>query len=236
MTTLVTIPGIMSDERTWASLVERLKDRVSTIHIADTTQDSTLEAMAARALAATRGDLFVVAHSMGGRIAMEMGRQDPGRIKAMVLSSTGVEGPSNGEAPRREARIAEANAGMTDYARNWIPTVVSKANMADGPLVERTQKMVEDCPADVHERQSRALLNRPDATRYLGSLDFPVLLLTGAEDHLSTAASHAAIAALLKDAEARVIEGSGHLLPFEQPTRVAETVVEWLDRRRIGLS
>lgn len=234
MTTLVTIPGIMSDGRTWEDFSEAIKTRVAAIHNADTTQDTTLEAMARRAIAETDGDLVVIAHSMGGRVAMEMGRLAPERVKAMVLASTGHKSASAEEEPVRLARIAEGNAGMAEYARNWVPKVLSKANTRNETLVASIRKMVEDCSAEVHERQNRALLARPDASLYLGEFNFPVLLITGDEDHLSTEASHGEIASLLKDAESIVIEGSGHLLPFEQPQAVTRTILEWLDRRNIA--
>lgn len=233
MITLVTIPGIMSDARTWAPIAATIGSRVDSVHVADTGQDNMLTAMARRALDATEGDLIVLAHSMGGRVAMEMGRLAPTRIRAMVLSSTGHEGPSDDEEPKRLARIAEGNADMAAYARNWVPKVLSKANATNESLVQHIRQMVEDCPAEVHERQNRALLSRPDASRYLGDFDFPVLLMTGSEDHLSTPQSHGEIAALIPDAESIVIDGAGHLLPFEQPEKVAQAIIEWLDRRHL---
>ncbi len=233
MVTLVAIPGIMSDARTWAPVVEVLKPHVDDIHVADTTKDTTLEEMAARALAATDGDLIVIAHSMGGRVAMEMGRMAPGRIKAMILSSTGAEGPGPDEKAHRQSRIDEANADMAAYARNWAPKVLSKENAKDDGLVARIRKMVEDCGPEAHERQNLALLTRPDATSYIGAFPFPVLLMTGSEDHLSTEAAHAAIAARIPDARSVVLFGAGHLLPFEQPQAVSETVGNWLQERSL---
>jgi pimeloyl-ACP methyl ester carboxylesterase len=91
--------------------------------------------------------------------------------------------------------------------------------------------MVEDCPPDVHERQNRALVVRPDATAYLSAFDFPVLLMTGAEDHLSTPIVQETIAELLRDCETVVIEDAGHLLPFEQPRVVSAVVKDFLLRK-----
>ncbi len=233
MATLVTIPGIMSDARTWAPLAKDLASHVDGVHVADTTQDPTLEAMAARALHDTQGDLIVVAHSMGGRVAMEMGRQAPERIKGMILSSTGAEGPGANEKAHREARINEANADMAAYAKNWPPKVLSKENAGNVALVARIRQMVEDCGPAVHERQNLALLHRPDATTYIGAFPFPVLLITGAEDHISTEAKHDAIAALIPDARSVVLAGAGHLLPFEQPEAVSETVQNWLQEKSL---
>jgi pimeloyl-ACP methyl ester carboxylesterase len=234
MTTFVTIPGIMSDHRTWQEVSEVIAARFAATHNADTRQDSSLEAMAARALAATSGDLVIAAHSMGGRVAMEMGRQAPERVKGMILASTGHRAAASGEAAHRHSRIEDANADMQAYARAWVPKVLAKQNLTDAALVARVQAMVEDCSAEVHARQNIALLNRPDAAAYLPDLWFPVLLVTGSEDPLSTEAAHAEIAALFPDAEAHVIAGSGHLLPFERPAALTDLIKDWLKRRALA--
>lgn len=233
MTTLVTIPGIMSDERTWAPVADALCSKVDSVHVADTTIDTTLEAMAARALAQTRGDLIVVAHSMGGRVAMEMGWQAPDRIKAMVLAGVDADGPAENERSKREARIAEANADMKAYGQNWAPKVLSPENMRKEELVGRIRQMVEDCPTVVHERQNLALLHRPDATAYIGKFSFPVLLTAGDEDHLCTEAVQKRVAAKIPDCTCVIISGAGHLLPFEQPQMVANAVLQWLQEKSI---
>lgn len=233
MTNLVTVPGIMSDRRTWQDLVDAVGDHFAGIHCADTTRDDSLEAIAARALAETSGDLVIAAHSMGGRVAMEMGRQAPGRVKGMILTSTGHRAAPDGEAAHRHARIAEADAGMRAYARNWVPKVVAKASLDDSALVARVQAMVEDCRAEIHARQNLALLRRPDAATYLTDFTFPVLLVTGSEDHLSPEKVHAEIASLIADAESHVIEGAGHLLPFERPGPMCALIADWLSRKAL---
>jgi hypothetical protein len=50
---------------------------------------------------------------------MEMGRQAPSRIRAMVLSSINAKPAPPSEAAIRKARIADAYAGMAEYARIW---------------------------------------------------------------------------------------------------------------------
>ncbi|WP_324765189.1 alpha/beta hydrolase (plasmid) [Sinorhizobium meliloti] len=235
MTTLVTIPGIMSDARTWSTVAEAVSLEEATVHVADISRDTTIEDMAARSLAETDGELIVLAHSMGGRVALEMGRQAPDRIRAMVLANTNADGVGEYEPAHREARIAEANADMVAYALGWVPKVISNASKHKPDLIAAILKMAEDCPPAVHERQHRALMARPDATAYLPDLCFPVLLLTGSEDHLASRASNEALAKLLKDAEVQVIEDAAHLLPFEQPEEVVATILRWVRRREIKL-
>lgn len=235
MTTLVTIPGIMSDARTWSAVVKHIKPYGATVHAADTRLDATIEDMAARALVDTDGDLVVLAHSMGGRVALEMARQSPDRLRAMVLANTNTEGLGDHEIAHREARIAQANADMAAYARDWVPKVISAASTRKPDLVASIMKMVEDCPPEVQERQNRALIVRPDAERYLDQLRFPVLMVTGSEDHLSSRASNDEAAKRMRDAEVRVIGDAGHLLPFEQPQKLSETILDWFSRKGIRL-
>ncbi|UFW80409.1 MULTISPECIES: alpha/beta fold hydrolase [Rhizobium] len=231
MTTIVTIPGIMSDARTWRSIAGDLKSDKTKVFEANRRRDATIEDMASRTLSETDGALIVLAHSMGARVAMEMGRQSPGRIRAMVLSNANAEGPAQDEAASRENRIAEAKADVVVYARRWVTKVISAKSAQDPRLVGDIRQMVEDCPPDVHERQNRSLVARPDATAYLSAFDFPVLLMTGAEDHLSTPIVQETIAELLRDCETVVIEDAGHLLPFEQPRVVSAVVKDFLLRR-----
>ncbi|MDD7973114.1 alpha/beta fold hydrolase [Roseinatronobacter alkalisoli] len=233
MTTLVTIPGIMSDERTWAPVAAALAPRIGNVHVADTTTDDTLQGMAARALSQTGGNLIIIAHSMGGRVAMEMGRQAPERIRAMVLAGIDADGPGENEAAKREARISKANAGMEAYGRDWAPTVLSGANAKNDALVAKVRQMVEDCPPQVHARQNTALLHRPDAMAYIGDFPFPVLLIAGDEDHLCTETVLRAVAARIPDATCITIVGAGHLLPFEQPDELALVISQWLQEKAV---
>jgi pimeloyl-ACP methyl ester carboxylesterase len=221
----------MSVRRTWDPFASALGPRFTTVHLADMTQDSTLEAMAARAIAATSGDLLVVAHSMGGRVTMEIGRQALQRVCGMVLASTGHHGVQEDEAEHRQARIDEANRGMAEYGRTWVPKVLGKSSLDDKGLVARIEEMVRECSPDTHARQNAALLARPDAAGYLSEFRFPVLLVMGDEDNLSSESAHAAIAALIADAESTVIIGAGHLLPFERPNELTSVISHWLTRK-----
>lgn len=224
MTILLTIPGIMSGARTWTAFAQDIPRPGATVFNVDTSRDTTIEAMAERALAESHGDLVVLANSMGSHVALEMGRQAPQRVRAMVLANSNVEGLGDQELAHREIRIADANADMAAYARDWVPKVISAASSQKPELVAAILKMVEDCPPEVHERQNRALLAPPDATRFLPQLRFPVLLVTGTEDHLSTSASNRKIAKHLREVDLRVIDDAGHLLPFERPEELSATI------------
>lgn len=115
MTTLVTIPGMMSDARTWDAVAQAIKPKGTTVHAADTNRDATIEEMAARALAETDGNLVVVAHSMGGRVALEMGHQAPTRLRAMVLANTNTEGLGEADSGEVCLDVLEPRRGRAPF-------------------------------------------------------------------------------------------------------------------------
>ena len=234
MLNLVLVPGIMSDKRTWAALAASLAKQFR-VWDADTTKDQTIEAMAQRALAEMpAGDMIIVAHSMGTRVAMEMGRLAGDRVVGMVLSNGAHAAASAAEWPKRQARIDEANADMAAYAAGWVPTVVSAENLERTELLAQVRQMVMDCGPEIHARQNRALLTRPDAATYVGEFDFPVLLIIGEQDHLAPEAAQRDFAHLFQRAEVVVVPGAGHLTPFEQPDAVVRVVNDWIEGSLAG--
>jgi pimeloyl-ACP methyl ester carboxylesterase len=229
--TAVLIPGLVSDARVWQPVGEALAE-ICAVHRADVQRDSSIRAMAARLLDEVGGQMIAVGHSMGGRVAMEMARQAPERVRALVLSNTGHNAKQPGEDAKRQAKIDLGHQSMERLALEWIPPMLDTARTGDAQLVAELTGMVLAAGAEVHERQIRALLGRPDAAAYLPSISCPILLLTGAQDRWSPETQHRKIAELAPDAELHVIDRAGHFLPMERPEETAQVIVEWLTRRK----
>lgn len=235
MTTFLLIPGLISDARVWEPLATALAGRGPVIH-ADVTRDDDIRDMAARLLDETEGDLILIGHSMGGRVAMEMARQAKRRIRALILANTGHAPAQEDELPRRQAKVDLGNQNMELLAREWLPPMLAPGREKDGSLFADLVQMVISAGPDVHERQIRALVRRPDAASYLPDLGMPILLVTGAHDSWSPELQHREIASLAPDAEVHVIDGAGHFLPVEQPEELAAVTINWLDRRGLGVA
>ena len=231
MTTLLLIPGLVSDTRIWSALALAAPDWLDIVD-ADVTLDSTIQAMAARLLGETTGPLIPVGHSMGGRVALEMARQAPERMRGLVLANTGHDGRRPDEAPKRLAKIARGHEDMAGLAAEWLPPMLAEGLDPDPALVEDLTEMVIAAGPEVHERQIRALMARPDAKEYLSLIDCPVLLITGAEDGWSPEKQHREIAAQIPGAEVRVMGRAGHFLPVERPQETVAAITGWLDAHR----
>lgn len=228
MTRVVLIPGLLSDGLVWRGLGERLGAQAV---IADVTRQASIAQMAADLLAETDDDFVAIGHSMGGRVAMEMARQAPGRTRGLVLVSTGHNGGTEAELPKRHARIALGHDSMAALAEDWLPPMVAPGNAADAALMGDLRAMVLRHDAQIHERQVRALIGRPDAGAYLPGITAPILLLVGDQDGWSPPAQHHQIAALAPDASVQVIEGAGHFLPVERPAETISAITGWLDQK-----
>lgn len=230
MTTLVLIPGLISDAIVWAHLADALAARMP-VHAADVSNGVSITGMAQSILDEVQGDIVAVGHSMGGRIAMEMARLSPGRVRGLVLANTGHHPKREGEEVKRQQMIDLGHRSMEELADSWLPPMLDEARVSDAGLVGELKAMVLRAGADTHERHIRALIGRPDASAYIADIACPILLVAARQDGWSPIAQHQQIADAAPDTELVIIENAGHFAPVERPAEVTAAITDWLDRR-----
>ena len=108
---LLLLPGLLCDPRLWRDQVAGLAD-LARCHVAETTLDDALPAMAARALAAAPERFALAALSMGGYLAFEILRQAPGRVTRLALLDTSARPDTPEQARRRRGLMALARSGQ----------------------------------------------------------------------------------------------------------------------------
>lgn len=223
---LVFIPGLVSDARVWRPVAEALgRDHV----IVDLSEPASITAMAQHALKAVDGRIIPVGHSMGGRVAVEMARLAPERMAGLILADTGHHPLGPGEAEKREAKIALGHADMDGLVAEWLPPMVGPQARENPAMMADLTEMVLTAGPEVHERQIRALMGRPDGGAALHMVTCPVLAITGAFDAWSPLSQHQEIAEMVAGpAEAREVAGVGHFLPYEVPKSFADIAAGWL--------
>ena len=222
MPTVLLIPGLVSDDFVWSAVTAALPSVV-----ADVTTQTSIPEMARDLLARHPGRLILAGHSMGGRVAMEMARMAPGRIAGMALLNTGLHPRREGEEAKRQAMIDLAHRqGMAALAAAWLPGMMNAEAAPDSALMADLTAMVCRMTPDLHERQLRALLSRPDAAATLAYRG-PMLLIVGRQDQWSPIAQHQDIARLCPQARLEIVENAGHFAPVEQPATVASMLADW---------
>jgi pimeloyl-ACP methyl ester carboxylesterase len=225
---VVLLPGLLCDASVWSAQVAALKPHAN-VAVADFSQLDRLEDMARSALALRPGPLVVIGHSMGARVALEMMRAAPERIARLALLDTGIHPVREGEEANRQILVDLAfKDGMAALADRWLQPMVHEARVHDRSLMEPLKAMVMRATPEQHQRQIRALLNRPDPRALLPTIRCPVLVMVGRQDHWSPPAQHQEIAALIPNAELVVIEDSGHMSTVEQPDQVSRALLRWL--------
>lgn len=232
-TTFVFVPGLLSDRIVWEPLAEQFSENV--FH-ADLTMQPSIPEMASSVLASTQGNLVVAGHSMGGRVAMEMAHQAPERVKALILANTGHDALRLGESEKRQAKIENGYEDFSGMAAEWLRPMVAPDRTSDDLLMASLTNMVMRQSPEIHERQMRALMGRPNAGDYLPHFSCPVLLMTGALDSWAPEPQHREMAKMSRQAELHVIAGAGHFLPLEKPDEVIEIVRSWLLRVKETIS
>ena len=236
--TALLIPGNMCDGALWRaepSLAAMLAARGLGVRDADTARDDTIAGMAARALASVEGPLLIIGFSMGAIIGLEIARQAPGRVRALVLLDLNATADLPERAAMRPQQQAAVRAG--DLERLVIeelkPRYFAAASAADGHLRQTVLAMARALGPDVFVAQSEALRTRADLRPTLSSLACPLLLGVGAEDALCPPEWHLEWQRMAPAARLVVFERAGHMLPLEAPSALVASVGAWLDE--VGL-
>lgn len=182
--------------------------------------------------------LAVVAHSLGGGVALDVARRNPDRLSSLTLLAP------VGLAPLRFVGLARfftpaATAPLVQYAvPPWSVPVALRA--LNGTLGDFTFRDVDEYWAPSGDPAFgwalRALLHRftldPRTDAELATLTTPVLTLLGGQDLLVRATESAERTRTLPRAEARVITRAGHVLAEEVPHAVLESLLPHLAANR----
>ena len=225
---LLFLPGLICDARTFAAQTAAFADSraIEGYGLADS-----LPAMAEIVLEQAPDEFDLFGHSMGGRVALEVFRLAPDRVRRLALSSTGVDSLGESEPAKRHALQAIGHEqGYEALVDAWLPPMVADHNRANDALYGPMRQMCLDKGQAMFDAQINALLTRPEQASLLDTITCPTLIMTGELDTWSPPAQHEAIAARIADSTLVIVEGAGHMLPLEAPDAVNEAIAAWLQR------
>lgn len=227
---LLFLPGLACDARIYAPQLAAFPDSraVDGYGMADT-----LQQMARIALEQAPESFDLFGHSMGGRVALEVYRLAPERVRRLALVSTGVHSLREGEPAQREAlQVIGWDQGFERLVDEWLPPMVAAANRTNPEIYEPLRRMNLDAGQEVFDAQIHALVNRPEMESLLPQIACPTLVMTGELDTWSPPAQHAAIAAAIPNSELVIVPGAGHMIQLEAPEAVNAAIARWLARPR----
>ena len=229
MTPVVLLPGMMCDARLFGPQVAELsRDRA--VMVAPITGAERVEALAEGVLAAAPGRFALAGLSMGGIVAMEVVRRAPERVLRLALLDTNHRAESERVAAARGPQMEAVRAG---HLARVMREELKPSYLAPGPgragILDLVLDMALGLGPGVFERQSRALMARPDQTEALRAVRVPTLILCGRHDALCPLHRHEAMAELIPGAQLVVVEDAGHLPTLETPEETTRALRTFLD-------
>src|SRR3974390_3078912 len=140
---LVLLCGLLCDETFWGDIPARLAS-VAEVRVVSFRGFASIRAMDEHVLVLAPERFAVAGHSMGGRVALEVIRQAPGRVTGLALLNTAVnavrEGKPRGRAPL--LRVAYER-GMSGLAAEWLPPLMGSDVARTAELLPRLTAMIE---------------------------------------------------------------------------------------------
>lgn len=229
-TPLVLIPGMMCDGRLFAAQIDALSPYAD-IHIAEIIEADTMPELGRQVFAASPFERFAVAGlSMGGIVAMELLRQDPGRIAGLALLDTNHLEETAERRALRQPQIDKALDGQLQamLIDEMKPSYLAPRNRRNAALLDQVLAMGMDLGPLAFKRQSLALRDRPNYAETLCQFKGPAMVLCGSHDTLCPVSRHREIAALMPQSRFVELEDCGHLSTMESPDAVNMALINWL--------
>jgi len=227
---LILLSGLLCDDTIWSDVRARLSPRIE-VSIRNFPNFDSISAMADHVLMDAPATFELAGHSMGGRVALEIVRKAPSRVRGLGLFNTGVHPRREHEWDSRGKLVHLARtSGMAAVACEWLPPMMGASPARVAELMPTLTRMVERNSPLSFAAQTKALLERPDADSVLPLIDVPTLLVSGTADKWSPVAQHVDMQRRIQNARLVTIEDAGHMAPVEQPDAVVAAIDSWLAR------
>ena len=229
MTPLVLLPGMMCDERLFASQINELSKQRE-VHFAKITDYETISELASDVLNNAPPVFALAGLSMGGIVAMEIASQAPERVERLALLDTNPLAELPDVLKRRGPQIdAIKNGQLKEIIRDEMKPNYLFDGVRKTEILKLCMDMALDIGPDAFIRQSIALRDRVDQKNTLGSYKRPALVLCGRHDVLCPLERHELMHTLLENSKLEIIEDAGHLPTLEQPKITTMALASWLE-------
>jgi 3-oxoadipate enol-lactonase len=168
--------------------------------------------------------------SMGGYVALALLRRHRARVRGLILTSTRATADTP-EASDKRARLIDfiAAHGVEALAGAQLAGMLSRVTLESRAGVREALReiMASASPQGAIGGQ-RAMMERPDASDLLATIDVPALVVAGAEDVLTPPDEQRALAAAIPGCRFELLAGAGHACAFERPAAFNHVLSEFL--------
>ena len=170
--------------------------------------------------------------SMGGYVAFALWRRHPHRVRGLVLSNTRAAADGDEARQRRRTLMGVArDQGSVAVADGQLTGMLGKTTRSKRPdIANAVHRMMSTAPVEGVIGALQAMMDRPDSTPTLSTIDVPTLVIAGEEDAIIPLADARAMHDAIHGSSIEVITGAGHLSNLERPAAFNHVVSEFLAR------
>jgi pimeloyl-[acyl-carrier protein] methyl ester esterase len=196
-----------------------------------------LTGLAHAVFAAVPRGAAVLGWSLGGLVALELARQRPRHLRALVLVGTTpkfLAGPGWDHGLRHEV-LDEFSAGLASDYRRTVQDFLALQTRGDEHALATLRRLRRHLAT--HGEPDRAalaaglqILRETDLRETLPRITLPALVVAGERDRLTPPEAGRALAAALPAARFRLVERCGHAPFLSHPAEVLAEVTGFLAR------
>ena len=168
--------------------------------------------------------------SMGGYVAFALWRRHRARVRALILADTRAGADSDeGRRKRRETIALAREEGSGAVADAQVTGLVGRTTRERHPqVVQHLRQILASAPVDGIVGATEAMMERPDSTPLLATIDVPTLVVVGEEDVVTPPSEARLMHAAIRGSRLETIARAGHASSFERPAAFNHVVGEFL--------
>lgn len=174
--------------------------------------------------------IIVCGLSMGGYVTLALYRKYPQIFRDMILTSTRAGADTSEGKSGREAAIKNVREhGVAFITDNMLLKLVSPVTADSNPKLMTTIRdiMLQTSVQGVIGA-SQGMHDRPDSNQLLTEINFPVLIICGADDQIIPLSEAQIVRQHIPGSKLAVIPQAGHLVNMEQPDQFNQVVREYI--------
>lgn len=224
---IVLIPGALATPKIWYQQ-EIFFQQSKQLHYVDVLNSDSIVEIAHRFTSIAPKKFTLIGFSMGGYIALELYRLIPNKIEKLILINSAAKLVSEKGQLERERSLDLMNKGKFDFLINLIFKNSIYDKKKHNALLPFVQEMAQEVGVEHYRNQLNAILNKPDHSSLLSSIECPTLLIASKQDNVMPIERSEHMAKNIKRSELIYIEECGHMAMLEQPDKINQILADWI--------
>ncbi|MCU0355530.1 MAG: alpha/beta hydrolase [Cytophagales bacterium] len=168
----------------------------------------------------------LVAHSLGGYVALAMAEQQPGCLAGLCLfHSTAYADSAEKKQSRDKTAAFIQNNGLAPFLDNFVPGLFYRPRHAElQAAIHDVRQLTSKTPVETAVAATLAMRDRPDRTHVLREAAYPILFIAGKNDEAVVFDTAKEQFSLPRHAITQILAETAHMGMFERPAETQAMV------------